>query len=293
MTFVDEFLHETLTHGEVLVPIALYLNRRIDSEYPNLYTHWHDEVELCVVTSGVMRVTIGQTSFDVHTGDCFMINRNELHGIERIGESSATYDAILFHPSLLQSHTFDFFQQQLEPLFKHHYSFPQRITLIDTHWQALQIQLTRIFRVYLANQDWQLLAKATIFELVATLTHEQLWLEASHKATDPQSAMIKNVIAYMQTHLMNKIYLAELAEVANLSQEYFCRCFKNYTGMTAVDYLNRLRIETASQLLTTTNLTILEISSSVGIENLSYFNKLFKLHKNQPPGLYRKKTSTP
>ena len=65
------------------------------------------------------------------------------------------------------------------------------------------------------------------------------------------------------------------------------RFFKKYIGMSCIQYINNLRLDNASKLLTTTNKTIMEISLDVGFDNLSYFNKLFKRKYNMTPKAFR------
>ena len=65
------------------------------------------------------------------------------------------------------------------------------------------------------------------------------------------------------------------------------RFFKKYIGMSCIQYINNLRLDNASKLLTTTNKTIMEISLDVGFDNLSYFNKLVKRKYNMTPKAFR------
>ena len=65
------------------------------------------------------------------------------------------------------------------------------------------------------------------------------------------------------------------------------------TGKTPVDFINTHRIEEATLLLSSTDLNITDISLKVGIDNFSYFNKLFRHYKNCTPSEYRKNPSNP
>ena len=65
------------------------------------------------------------------------------------------------------------------------------------------------------------------------------------------------------------------------------RFFKKHIGLTCIQYINNLRLEKSSILLTSTNNAIMDISLEVGFDNLSYFNKLFKRKYNLTPKEFR------
>ena len=67
--------------------------------------------------------------------------------------------------------------------------------------------------------------------------------------------------------------------------------FKTHMGSGFTEYLNTYRLSIAARLLTASSLSVLEISSAVGFDNLSYFTRLFKRKFGMPPRLYRTKNS--
>ena len=75
------------------------------------------------------------------------------------------------------------------------------------------------------------------------------------------------------------------------SREYVCRLFKRTTGITIGVYLNDIRIEHATAMLTTTNNDIIDIALESGFENLSTFYHLFKKKKGISPKQFRRKYS--
>ncbi|OXS54023.1 hypothetical protein B1A99_27705 [Cohnella sp. CIP 111063] len=87
---------------------------------------------------------------------------------------------------------------------------------------------------------------------------------------------IDTVIAYMKRHLGEKMTRDQLAEMAGLTPEHFSRIFKKHTGQSPVDYLIRIRVERAEELLRSTPLAIKEVAKQVGIEDPYYFSRVFK-----------------
>jgi len=88
---------------------------------------------------------------------------------------------------------------------------------------------------------------------------------------------------------MNKIYISDLAQLVNMSEDNLFKFFKTLTGKTPIGYINLYRIEMAEGLLRDNHIPLTEICFSVGFDNISYFIKTFKKYKNCTPKEYRKK----
>ncbi|MDR1178110.1 MAG: helix-turn-helix domain-containing protein [Spirochaetaceae bacterium] len=84
-----------------------------------------------------------------------------------------------------------------------------------------------------------------------------------------------------------KISLQEIAGVSGLSAPYFSTVFKNEMGENLSSYLNRLRVEEASRLLTGTKMAISDIAGACGFEDQSWFSKIFKSFTGVSPGKFR------
>ena len=92
---------------------------------------------------------------------------------------------------------------------------------------------------------------------------------------------------YIQEHQGEEISLADVAKAVNTSSFYFCKMFRKVTGINFTDYLSRLRIERAKNLLLNPNLRISEIAYDVGFQSLTHFNRVFKKIVGHSPTDYR------
>jgi transcriptional regulator GlxA family with amidase domain len=102
------------------------------------------------------------------------------------------------------------------------------------------------------------------------------------------SAGINEALAYINGHLTEPFTESELAAIAGRSASAFSRSFRRHTGMALVEYVNRLRINLACQLLMSeANLSITEICYAAGYNNISNFNRQFLLQKGMPPSRFR------
>ena len=83
--------------------------------------------------------------------------------------------------------------------------------------------------------------------------------------------------------------LAALVERSGLSEKSFTRRFKAATGHAPLDYVQRLRVEEAKELLETTALQVEAIGRAVGYEDTSFFRRLFKRQTGTTPARYRQR----
>ena len=81
--------------------------------------------------------------------------------------------------------------------------------------------------------------------------------------------------------------LTKVAESVNISANYLSEKFKQVTGVNFVDYVARIRIEKARELLQDRHLRISEIAFAVGFQSLSQFNRVFKRLTRQSPTQFR------
>jgi AraC-like DNA-binding protein len=102
------------------------------------------------------------------------------------------------------------------------------------------------------------------------------------------SAGINKALTYIDAHLTEPFTEGDLAAIASRSSSAFSRSFRRHTGMALVQYVNRLRVNLACQLLMGDEcLPITEIAFAVGFNNLSNFNRQFLAQKGMPPSRFR------
>ncbi len=100
---------------------------------------------------------------------------------------------------------------------------------------------------------------------------------------------LKQTVDYIREHLNSNLSLTEIAAVVNLSSHYFASLFKQSTGETPLQYINKCRIEKAKELLANQNFTITDVCLSVGFADPSHFAKVFRKYVGLTPKIYRKR----
>ena len=82
--------------------------------------------------------------------------------------------------------------------------------------------------------------------------------------------------------------MADIAQMCNISEVYFRRLFREYSGMSPVKYRNEKRMQRAKNYLLHTTLSIGEIAHRLGFPDDSYFIKSFREKTGVTPSEYRK-----
>ncbi|HYY31161.1 MAG TPA: helix-turn-helix domain-containing protein [Chthoniobacterales bacterium] len=104
---------------------------------------------------------------------------------------------------------------------------------------------------------------------------------------DSEPPIVRRAKAHITAHYGDAISLAETARAMHVSTFYFCKIFKKATGLTFTDYLGRVRIEKAKNLLLNPHLRISEIAYTVGFQSLTHFNRVFRKLTGEAPTVFR------
>ncbi len=235
--------------------------------------HWHEHLELLYFVYGKCRVNCGAASVEVKEGDLLIINRNELHGIDE--KKEVKYYCVIINPSFFADVDFEhvFLKTHIENDAYVKESFDKLISEYETKGEGSDMRV-----------------KSAVYALMSYLLVNYKLERLSERNYDVKmTGMIRlnSVLSYISKHYRERISTAELAGMCYLSECYFCRFFKNATGYSVVDYINRFRIERASVLLRNTPASITEIAVSVGFGDVNFFSRMFKKYKKKSPSEYR------
>lgn len=99
---------------------------------------------------------------------------------------------------------------------------------------------------------------------------------------------IINSINYINDNITLPLTLNDVSRTAHLSKEYTSRLFKKEMGMTVSEYINKQKLSMAKDMLANANISLREISATLGYENYTYFTKLFKETYQISPQMMRR-----
>ncbi len=126
----------------------------------------------------------------------------------------------------------------------------------------------------------------SILKWLQEMVKEIFACEAAHRASP---SGIQKILQYLQDNYAEDLSLKTLADAFHLNALYLGRKIRQETGTTFTEYINRLRIGKARELLEHTDLSAKQIAQNVGYSNDKYFSIQFRKYLDMTPGEYRKK----
>ena len=113
------------------------------------------------------------------------------------------------------------------------------------------------------------------------------FFETAKVKSDNKDSRITSGLKYIHENTDKDISIDQLADIACITKDHFIRIFKKEMKCTPLKYINLKKIEKAQLLLLTTDISIRDIALELAIDNISYFNRMFKQHVGQTPSGYR------
>ena len=130
--------------------------------------------------------------------------------------------------------------------------------------------------------------KAPLFERKAAVCLEEIILELSASMNRlSEVSPLENSLRYIHSAYSEKISVPQLAAMENLSNSRYIALFNKHLGMSPTAYIIKLRINTACELLISTDMSIKQVGISVGYPDSHFFSKLFKKYMGASPNEYR------
>ncbi|MCF0130832.1 MAG: helix-turn-helix transcriptional regulator [Pseudobutyrivibrio sp.] len=142
------------------------------------------------------------------------------------------------------------------------------------------------------KDNFQFSVRGLILSLMIKLSN--LYVEKNQEAitTHENSMAIAPAINFIRTNYMEDFPMEDLAAICNMSPTHFRRTFHSIMGFGSLEYVNRIRITHAQNLLRTTEKSILSISEDIGFQSVSSFNRHFNEIVGMTPTQYRNRMSS-
>jgi YesN/AraC family two-component response regulator len=99
---------------------------------------------------------------------------------------------------------------------------------------------------------------------------------------------VKRAIDFILANISNDISVKEVADYVHFSPEYFSKLFKKEMGENVKNYMLRIKVDAAKDLLENPNIPVNMVAAELGYSNFSHFTQMFKKHENVTPTEYRK-----
>lgn len=247
--------------------------------------HQHDEIQISFIEKGNGTLLVGDSISSYTENDIIIIGSNLPHAFKSDANSNLPSKMLsLFFTETSFGATFFQFDEfsEIKKIFKKSLQ-GLRITNYKTEIIDCFHQLknsSKLERFILLLQILKLASKSKNKPISNFIYHKSY--------SDIEGKKMRNVFEYTIENYHKSIYLEDIANVANMTKNAFCKYFKRRTNKTYVSFLNELRVENACKLLKSKDeFSISEIAYKVGFQNISNFNRKFKELKKVTPLNYR------
>lgn len=289
--FQNDALTENIKHRTDGRPFSMHHTDIAADCSSALYIHCHSELEFFYLTDGELNFYIEDNVYHMRAGEVMLIPGGLIHYATRINndKKNCSYKAIVFSTEMIMDTLPSYCEHYLDSAICNSIAGVCHI-IPGTKWQNTVIDyVSGIFDyIYTAAEKCELIIRGRLlcaWQLLYNNVYSDLI--AGHHAR-PVYPLLNRCIDAINSDYMYDFSLAGLASAAGLSEGHFCRIFKEVTGFTPFNYINRVRITKACEMLTRTDKKIADISAGCGFNNISYFNRTFKQIMKESPSVYRK-----
>lgn len=263
------------------VPLAgtSFLIKEETFPYFDIPWHFHPEFELALVRNGEGKRHVGSSVEDLESDELVFIGPNLPHNWYSNKSRSVKSKEKLSQIVIQFSYEFlgkEFFEKPpfgniLQLLKRAHLG----ISFYGETRKAAKKEMISMLQMNSFNQTISLLV------LLKMLSESQEYkylsgLGFTEELNDADAGRINKIYKYIIEHFKEPISLNQVAELANMTPQAFCKYFKMRTKKNFSFFLNEVRVNYACRLLAEDNLKVLQICYEAGYNNLSNFNRQFK-----------------
>ncbi len=273
-------------------PTSSFSVRQDTYPYINNLWHYHPEVELVHIREGTGTVFVGDHIMRFNVGDVVMIGAHLPH-YWRYDDAYFEPDTTLQADAAVIHFAENFWGEQFLNLPENR---PIK-TLLEKARRGVYVTgataqaIAGYIKRMIANEGTQrIIILLEVLSAVAA-TNKLLFLSSMgfrHDFGEQENERINAIYEYSLANFRRKIQLSEIADVARISENSFCRYFKSRTRKTYSQFLIELRVGDACKLLIEDRLSIKQICFECGFNNLVGFHKYFKLITGKSPLSYQR-----
>ncbi len=251
--------------------------------------HWHSYGEIMVAGPKAPNIySVNQNVYELEEGDFVLAWPMEMHAVIDADRENALVIQFsnAFMNSLFDLQRIMHFYRNLHIIsLKAHPELGKELTDI----------VNRMKDCFFSNsRDRELRCCMCLMEFMLTLDEHrkefvpELKRENSGGYNEDVMRRIISVTDYIKNNLTAEdLSQGTMADMAGISKDYFSRVFKNVTGMNYSKWLNTIRLEKATELLSQNDLTLTEVAMLSGFQSIPSFNRVFRDEKGMAPREYR------
>lgn len=253
---------------ENLVPnVFLFVDRKSfpDWEIGRSTIDFHD---LTFIVEGKSIYYINGEKFTVEAGDMLYAPSGSIREARTLKEEP------------MHSFAFNFFWEGED----NHVQLP--FETVTRNWRTKEIleDIKEFSHVWMGKQPFYKMKARALFQLIVY----RLLSIAHHQETPLIDPRIHKAMTYIMDHYSTEITIKELADLVGLNPIYLGKLFKQNTGFTYKEFMNKVRVNNAEMILSAGGFNVSEVAEHCGYHDVAYFSNVFKNIKGYPPSFAMK-----
>ncbi len=244
--------------------------------------HDHDFYELFLITHGRIWHLINDTEILLSAGALVFIRPSDCHSYRQYEGDDCGLINLAFPAQTIEAF-FAYLGDGFQPERLINSELPPSVQLHETERQAAINQLTKLNNIPYTEK------RRIRSQLRLLLTHflGQYFANGNPTMGNTNTSWLHNLCAQMQDPINLRGGVSSMQTLSHTSPEHLSRTFRKELGCTPTEYVNNLRLTYAANLLSHTDQPIIEIGNEVGLDNLSYFYRIFKARYGTTPAQFR------
>jgi len=225
---------------------------------------------LAYVKSGSATYTFGGETLHVKKGNVILNKQNQVYNARSDAENPWHFISVAF--------SLNFMDEQSHIIIN---ELPNIFTSSDSSRMAENF--AELYRIWSAKGAGYLIkCRSLILDILYILLSD----EFRRGKASAHYTKIEQLVDMMRENYDRSYSLEELCTLSGLSSSHFRMLFKEMTGMTAVQFQNRLKIDHAKDLILSRNCNVTEAAHAVGFNDVYYFSRMFRKLTGKNPSEY-------
>lgn len=248
--------------------------------------HQHAEIQISIILEGEGDLIVGDTINHYKKNDVLVIGGNlpHLFRSDRLSGTNSHMLTLFFTKESFGQLFFDLIElKELASFFRKTRS---GIRLLNNQEEVkvlfMELESSTPLERFISFLNILKFITKSKTESLSSFVYEKIY-------TEDEGERMSNVMNHAIQYFNTNITLEEIADIANMTPNAFCRYFKQRTNKTFFQFLAEIRIEHACRLIEKNkDFSITEVSDLSGFKNMSNFNRKFKQHKGMTPTSFKK-----
>ncbi|HEY0826904.1 MAG TPA: AraC family transcriptional regulator [Bacilli bacterium] len=276
---------EKINYDNPLLSLNINYYSRVSKEIEPW--HYHEDLEILVITEGRLDVYIENELTELSVGDIFIIGPSQLH----TDRSHSNLSFFVFQCDIKQ-----FLDQSTLPYER----FFTDTNLPLSHLNAIYRQnptarnliadtVKEIYEEWISKSEGYEIAIGMLIRRIMLILLRNNPHRVLKLSFNPNFTRLKPVFHYVEQNLGGKITVEEASKTVNMSYFHFAKMFRRVMCVSFINYVNQLKIKNAEKILLTKDLSVAEVGELIGIPNTVHFHRMFRKFNDCSPHEYRKK----